>query len=148
MRAAVLAVIPLAASLMTTGCGCPVTAGPTGPTASLSGTVAAGDKSVQDYAPPQDTTQMEVIVRWNDPSIPLRLQWIDANCNPLERDDCRAFSEPIGPFPNSTEALIRITATNQGPAAGPRMRFVVLNGSADRETSYTMTIAPRQAGCT
>lgn len=136
----------LTASLTAAGC-CPTTSGPTGPIATFSGTVGAGGQSVHDYPPPDGTTQMEVIVQWNDPQMQLRLMWIDPECDPLARDDCRRFSDPIGPFSTGPATTITVTAANQGPAAGPRMRFVVLNVS-DRPAAYTLTVAPRQAGCT
>jgi hypothetical protein len=118
-----------------------------GLTATFADTVSAAGQKVHDYSPPGGTTQMEVVVQWSDPEIQLRLLWIDAECDPLARDDCRRFSEPVGPFPTGPPTVIRVTAANQGPAAGPRMRFVVMNPS-DRAAAHTMTVAPHQAGCT
>ena len=145
VRGAGIAAVAIAA--LAAGCGCPTMSGPTGPTATFSDSVNAAGQKVHDYAPPGGTTQMEVVVQWSDAQIQLRLMWIDAECDPLTREDCRRFSEPLGPFPMGPATTIRVTATNQGPAAGSRMRFVVLNLS-DRAASYTMTIAPHQAGCT
>lgn len=140
-------VITTGIALVCAGCGCPTMSGPTGPAATNSGSVSAGGLTVHDYPPPSGTTQMEVVVQWGDPAIQLRLMWIDPDCDPLARDDCRRFSDPIGPFSTGPAMTIRVTATNQGPAAGPVMRFVVLNLS-DVAATYTMTVAPRQAGCT
>jgi hypothetical protein len=142
-----VAIAALTVAVGSGGCRCPTISGPTGPTATLSSSVSARGQMVHDYAPPSGTTQMEVVVVWNDPGIELRLMWIDAECDPLARDDCRRFSDPIGPFPMGPATTIRVTATNQGPAAGPRMRFVVVNLS-DAAATYSLSIAPRQAGCT
>jgi hypothetical protein len=147
MRAFGAGLVAIALAALSAGCGCPTMSGPTGPTATFSDTVNRQGQKVHDYPPPRGTTQMEVVVQWSDPDVELRLMWIDADCDPLARDDCRRFSEPVGPFSTGPATTIRVTAANQGPAAGPRMRFVVLNLS-DRAAAYTMTISPRQAGCT
>jgi len=132
--------------LIAAGC-CPTTAGPTGPTATFSGTVAGGAQVFHDFPNPPGTTQMDVIVTWTDRDVQVRLFWIESSCNPIERQDCRRFSDPIG-SPSSSAATISVIATNQGPAEGPRMRFVVENITTDRPASYSLTVAPRRAGCT
>jgi hypothetical protein len=147
MHGRTVAIAALMVAVGSGGCGCPTMSGPTGPSATLSSSVSARSQAVHDYAPPPGTTQMEVVVEWNDPAIQLRLMWIDAECDPLARDDCRRFSDPIGPLAMGPATTIRVTATNQGPAAGPQMRFVVVNLS-DATATYTLSIAPRQAGCT
>jgi hypothetical protein len=131
--------------LVAAGC-CPTTAGPTGPTATFSGT-AAGVLVFHDFPNPSGTTQMDVVLTWSDRDVQLRLFWVDATCNPIEQQDCRRFSDPIGSPPNST-GTISVIAANQGPAEGPRMRFVVQNITTDRPASYSLTVAPRRAGCT
>jgi hypothetical protein len=144
-----MVLVPLAGlgAFLCAGC-CPVTAGPTGPTTSFSGDLRAGGVSFHDYPPPDGTTQMDVVVTWSDPAVALRLMHIDPDCDPQQRDDCRRFSDILGPAPFGAPSSIRTIATNQGPTAGPRMRFAIVNESTERSITYTMSIEPRRAGCT
>jgi hypothetical protein len=146
-RVAVLVSLAGLGAFVCAGC-CPVTPGPTGPTASFSGDLRAGGVSFHDYPPPDGTTQMDVVVTWSDQAIQLRLMLIDPDCDPQQRDDCRRFTDILGPAPTGASPTIRTIATNQGPTAGPRMRFAIVNESAERSTAYTMSVAPRRAGCT
>jgi hypothetical protein len=144
-RTAVVLLFPLC-SILSVAC-CPTTSGPTGPTATFTGTIAGAVPGVHDFMNPPGTSQMEVVVTWSDPDVDLRVSWVDSSCDPTTRDDCRRFSDPIGPLPG-TSRIIRTIATNQGPAAGPRMRFVITRTTPGPDAAYSLTVAPHQAGCT
>jgi hypothetical protein len=140
---AALAAVPL---IVAAAACCPTTSGPTGPTATFSGALA-GALTFHDYPPPAGTTQMDVIVTWADADADVRLFWMDPGCHPIEQEGCQRYTEAIGRT-SSTPPTIDVIATNQGPAAHPRMRFVLENRTPERSVSYTLTVQPWQAGCT
>ena len=129
------------------GCGVCSPMGPTGPMVTYTGTIEDGAVVFHDFPPPPQTTQMDVEVRWTPATVNLRFIHGHPDCDPMQTVDCRAFTDPIGPFPN-TFGEIRSIITNQGQMAGPRMRLVLRNLDAGQTATYTLTIAPKRAGCT
>jgi hypothetical protein len=143
-RARLVAV--LGVSIGHVGCACSPS-GPTGPAASYTGSVMAAGVAFHDFAPPSGTTQMDVEVQWTPAQVAVRFIHGDPNCDPVQTSGCRAFTDPIGPFPN-TNGEIRSIITNQGQMAGPRMRLVLRNLDTEQTAAYTLTIRPVRAGCT
>ena len=111
------------------------------------GTIDAAGVVFHDFPPPPETTQMDVEVRWTPATVALRFVHGHPDCDPVQTTGCVAFTDPVGPFPN-TNGEIRLIITNQGRMAGPRMRLVLRNLDATQSASYTLTIAPVRAGCT
>jgi hypothetical protein len=150
VRRRVRLVAVLGASMASIGyaaCGACSPSGPTGPAASYTGSVMAAGVAFHDFAPPPGTTQMDVEVQWTPAQVAVRFIHGDPNCDPVQTSGCRAFTDPIGPFPNAN-GEIRSIITNQGEMAGPRMRLVLRNLDIEQTANYTLTIRPVRAGCT
>jgi hypothetical protein len=141
------AVLPAVPLIVAAAACCPTTSGPTGPAAAFGGTLDGAALTFHDYPPPAGTTQMDVIVTWAEAEADVRLFWMDPGCHPIEQEGCQRYTQAIGRT-SQTPPTIDVIATNQGPAAHPRMRFVLENRSPGRSASYTLTVRPWQAGCT
>ena len=129
--------------LLSAGC-CPTTAGPTAPAASYSGTLAPGEFQFYDADTPSTTTQINLDFTLNSTAIPLRIRRIDPACLPAEGDSCQNFYDAT--TPPRPEGVLRFG--NGLQVHGSRTRIVLQNMSATETLTYSVTIAPRRAGCT
>ena len=129
-------------ALFAAGC-CPTVSGPTAPAASYSMTLAAGEVRFFDADTPASTTQIDLTFRM-EPDAVLRLRQIDPGCLPTPGDGCQNFYETtLTPRPSGVMQF-----GNGLQPHGLRTRVVLENPSPDRSVAVTLTIEPRQAGCT
>ncbi len=130
-------------ALLAAGC-CPTVSGPTAPAASYSMTLAAGEVRFFDADTPASTTQINLTFRIESVDAPLRLRQIDPGCLPGPGDACQNFYDTtLTPRPSGV-----VQFGNSLPPQGLRTRVVLENPSPDRSVAVTLTIEPRQAGCT
>ena len=132
-----------ALGLISAGCG-PTTAGPTAPAAGYSDTLAPGEFEFYDADTPSDTTQINLAFTLNSTTVPLRIRQIDPTCLPSARDDCGNFYDAT--MPPRPDGVLRFG--NGLQVHGSRTRIVLQNMSATEVLTYSVTIAPRRAGCT
>jgi hypothetical protein len=132
-----------ALGLVSAGC-CPAPAGPTAPAASYSGTLAPGELQFYDADTPSTTTQVNLDFTLNSTTIPLRIRQVDPACLPTGEDTCRNFYDAT--IPPRSDGVLRFG--NGLQVHGSRTRIVLQNMSGSEALTYSVTIAPRRAGCT
>ena len=130
-------------ALLAAGC-CPTVSGPTSPAASYSMTLAAGEVRFFDADTPASTTQINLTFRIESVDALLRLRQIDPGCLPGPGDACQNFYDTtLTPRPAGV-----VQFGNALQPQGLRTRVVLENPSPDRSLAVSLTIEPRQAGCT
>jgi hypothetical protein len=135
--------LAIAPGLASAGC-CPTTAGPTAPAAAYSATLAPGELQFYDANTPSTTTQIDLDFTLNSTTIPLRIRQIDPTCLPAAGDSCQNFYDAT--TPPRPDGVLRFG--NGLQVHGLRTRIVLQNMSATETLTYSVTIAPRRAGCT
>jgi hypothetical protein len=135
--------LTIALGLGSAGC-CPSTAGPTAPAASYSDTLAPGEFRFYDADTPSSTTQIDLDFSLNSSTIPLRIRQIDPACLPAAGDSCQNFYDATTPA--RPAGVLRFG--NGLQVHGARARIVLQNMSTTETLTYSVTIAPRRAGCT
>jgi hypothetical protein len=127
----------------TSGC-CGTVAGPTAPAASYAITLQPGELRYFDASTPSKTTQINLTFRFDSPELTVRFRQIDPGCLPGPGDACHSFVDSI--TPPRPAGVLQFGNTLQ--PHGDRTRIVLQNPSSDTTVSLTLTIEPRQAGCT
>ena len=136
-------VLAVGVAIASGGC-CPSVSGPTAPAASYSGTLKPGEFHFYDVEVPASTTQINLDIRLDSTTVPLRLRQIDPSCLPTTKDNCQNFYDATTP-PRPTSVL-RFGNTFQ--PHGSRTRVVLQNQSLTETLGYSITITPHRAGCT
>ena len=127
----------------TSGC-CSTVAGPSAPAASYTITLQPGELRYFDADTPSKTTQINLTFRFDSPEPTVRMRQIDPGCLPALGDACQSFADKT--FPPRPPGVLQFGDLLQ--PHGNRTRIVIQNPSADTAVSLTLTIEPRQAGCT
>lgn len=129
--------------MVSAGC-CPTVSGPTAAAASYTDTLGPGEFRFYDADIPSSTTQINLQFSLDSTTIPLRLRQIDPSCLPAAEDTCPSFYDStMSPRP---AGVLRFSSGLQ--PHGARTRIVLQNMSPGETVTYTVTIAPHQAGCT